>query len=343
MKILKFLLYSVLTITTLVVVLGLFARKNYHVQRTLDIRAPRDTVYEQVRFFKNMAKWSPWNKIDPDMQASFGGTDGAPGATYTWNGNSDVGKGVQTLKSTTRERTEIEVSMKDPWKSSSMSVFALQALDSANTRVVWDYDLYVGFPWNAMAMLTDVDRGVGKDFERGLGNLKKLCEKLMNPRYNGFAVEEVEMGEMHFIGVRDTLRTVDVPKFYSEHTAKILVSLLDGKTEPKGPATGIYWRWDEKNLITDLATAFPVAADVKPATGYKTFSIPAGQALSIDYFGPYDSLGNVHKGMKMYLTEKKLEALSPFIESYVTDPGKEPDTAKWLTKVVYWIKKDSIK
>lgn len=42
--------------------------------------------------------------------------------------------------------------------------------------------------------------------------------------------------------------------------------------------------------------------------------------------------------MDAYMRENKLEQLTPVIEEYVTDSGSEPDSTKWLTKVVYFVK-----
>jgi effector-binding domain-containing protein len=334
MKVLKFLLYAIGIFFALAVVMGIFAKKTYHIERSIEIEAPDSLVHEQIRFFKSFAKWSPWSRLDPDMEVSYEGTDGTPGAIYRWSGNEDVGKGMQVLKSVTPKRIDMEYVREKPWKSTSPVFFTLEPAGK-KTKVTWGYDMHIGFPWNGFAMLTDVDRGVGKDSERGLGNLKKLCENIMNPRYNGLEVMETDWPEAYYIGVRDTLKIGDVMRFYADHTPKILVSLLDAEIEPTGPPAGLFWRWDEKNSITEMAAAYPVPAETKPASTYKAFTIPGGRALVIDFYGPYDSTGNAHRAMDLYMAEKKLYSLSPVIESYVTDPRKEPDTAKWLTKVIY--------
>ncbi len=42
--------------------------------------------------------------------------------------------------------------------------------------------------------------------------------------------------------------------------------------------------------------------------------------------------------MDEYIQANKLEQLTPVIEEYITDPGAEPDSTKWLTKIVYFVK-----
>ncbi len=47
--------------------------------------------------------------------------------------------------------------------------------------------------------------------------------------------------------------------------------------------------------------------------------------------------------MDEYMEEKKLQSIPQVIEEYVTDPVQEPDTAKWLTRIIYFVepKRDS--
>ena len=104
MKILRYLLYFFASIAAIIITMGLFAKKNYAIERSIDIKAPRDTVFEQIKFFKNFRRWSPWSEIDSDMKVSIEGTDGAQGAKFHWDGNEDVGKGFIELKNTKQTR-----------------------------------------------------------------------------------------------------------------------------------------------------------------------------------------------------------------------------------------------
>lgn len=180
MKFLKIIVYLLLTGFVLVLALGLFARHTYPIERSLEIDAPRAVVLEQIRYFANFKKWSPWNTLDPNMKETIEGTDGEVGAVNHWEGNRDVGAGSQTIQSISNDQVRMEVVLQKPWKSTSQSVFTLEEIGE-KTKVTWHFNMYIGFPWNAMAMFTDVNAGVGKDYARGLGNLKKICEQIVHP------------------------------------------------------------------------------------------------------------------------------------------------------------------
>ena len=56
----------------------------------------------------------------------------------------------------------------------------------------------------------------------------------------------------------------------------------------------------------------------------------------IDYYGSYEGLMYAHLALDNYLKQKGLKMRSPVIEEYLTDPGAEPDTSKWLTRIYYF-------
>lgn len=337
MKLLKGLLYVVLGLALLVIVMGLFARKKYRIERSIDIEAPQELVFEQIRLVKNYEKWSPWHDLDLNMKTSLEGEDGAVGTVYRWDGNEDVGQGSQRITAIGPNRIDLEVTRLKPWESTSPMSFELQD-KSPLTHVTWHFDLIVGFPWNGLAMFTDVQKQVGKDFERGLGNLKKRCEHIMNPTYNGFKVAENTVAAQFYLGLRDTLPFAEVGAFAQAQKTGIADSLAALKLPTSGPAAVLTWLWDDKKQEADLGVGYPFVPDKKSAKyPYPVFSLPAGRTISVDFYGPYDSIGNAHRAIDLYLTEKKLKALPPSVESYLTNPAQEPDTLKWLTKVIYWV------
>lgn len=335
MKALKILLYVVLGLGALWMLLGLFAKKDYRIERSAEIDAPREIVYEQLRFFKNLPNWSPWHVYDPNMKTAITGTDGEAGAVYSWEGNDKVGKGTQTLKSVSPGRIDVEVDF--GW-TPSPAYFQLEEAGK-KTKVTWAMDMHVAFPWNAFSMLTDVNAFVGKDFENGLINLKKVCENIAHPKYRGYEVAEAELPLKYYLGVRQVVAFPEVSAFFDENLPKLMEMLTAEKLTLTGAPVGLFWSYDEKAGQTDMAVAIPVAEE-KKLSGVSVF--PAGgRALTIDYFGPYDKTGEAHYAMDDYMTEKNLRNIPPVIEEYITDPAAEPDTMKWLTKIIYFVEPES--
>jgi uncharacterized membrane-anchored protein YitT (DUF2179 family) len=72
MKILKGLLLTIVGIVILALVIALFVKKDYAVERQVTINKPESEVFDFIKHIKNQDQYSVWNSIDPDLQ---GGLD----------------------------------------------------------------------------------------------------------------------------------------------------------------------------------------------------------------------------------------------------------------------------
>lgn len=334
MKAIRILLFIAFGLAALLIALGLFARKQYHIERSVTIEAPYALVYEQLRYFKHFEKWSPWNSLDPNMKSGISGTDGEKGAVYAWDGNGDVGKGTLTITGVQPNRIDLQERVEDPWESTSPAFFTIEALNDTVVKVSWGFDMIIGFPWNGLAMFTDVDAGVGKDFDRGLNNLKKLCEKKVKRIYRGLIVVDSSAVAQLYIGIRDTLPQSEVADFYREHFPKLLEMAKKDKLADYGAPCCLIYMWDDSTKTADVAAVLPVP---KPLSWpeYANFELEAGKSLFVVYRGVYDSIGLAHHALEEYMADKNLEHVLPAVETYLSDPALEPDSTKWLTRVSY--------
>lgn len=335
MKVLKVLLYVVLGLVALFVALGLFGKKDYHIERSIEIDAPKNLIYEYVRYFKNGDAWSPWAHLDPNMKQEITGNDGNVGATHKWSGNDDVGEGQQTITAMTPERIDIRVKFIRPFESESPTYMTFQEQEKT-TKVTWAFDMHVAFPWNGLAMFTDMDAGVGGDYARGLQNLKKNCEEIAHKKYNGYEVAEQEIPVQYYAGVRKTVNIPEVEAFYGANLPKV-IEQVQKSGAAAGVPSGLYWTFDQQAGKTDMAVAVPMPEDKKLGSGFGVFPVGGHKAAVIEYMGSYDKIGDAHMAMDEYMKEKGLESILPVVEEYVAGPGREPDTTKWLTRVIYFV------
>jgi len=336
MKALKIIFTIVLALGGIWAILGLFARHDYHIERSTEIHAPRELVHEQVSFFRNLKNWSPWHVYDPNLKSSIEGTDGMPGAKYSWAGNDKIGKGYQLMKAITPNRVDIEV---DWGWGVSPAYFFVEDMPGQKTKVTWAMDMHIAFPWNAFAMLTDVNAFVGEDFENGLINLKRVCEQIAHPKYRGYEVAEVDIPLTNYLGLRQEVAFEDIPAFFEKIYPKAMEYAAVAGAEMSGPPSGFFWTFDTVAMKTDMAAVIPLDKELKlkPADSLHVFAIGGKKALVIEYFGDYSLTAEAHYAIDDYMVEKKLQSIPPAIEEYVTDPAEEPDTAKWLTKIIYFV------
>jgi hypothetical protein len=97
MKALKIVLGVLFAIVLVIIVLGLLGPKHVHLERSVEIDAPADFVFEHANSFEKNMLWSPWEEKDPNMTKTIERTDGTVGAVYSWKGNSEVGEGSQKM------------------------------------------------------------------------------------------------------------------------------------------------------------------------------------------------------------------------------------------------------
>ena len=65
--------------------------KAFHVERSAQINAPVDVVFPLINNLQRWPRWSPFEKLDPNMNRTFEGPPAGPGAISTWHRNSKAG------------------------------------------------------------------------------------------------------------------------------------------------------------------------------------------------------------------------------------------------------------
>ncbi len=344
MRLLKFLFVSLLILTGIFCLIGAFAKKDFHIERAALIKAPKPVVFDQVRFFSNFQVWSPWSGLDPRMRVSVEGMDGTPGCVYRWDGNEAAGKGSITIRSVDSNLIKTDVQILEPFGSIGNSFYSINEADGGGTKVVWGFDMKMPFPFNALAMFTDLNKAFGADYEKGLDQLQKRCEDFYTPKdYLGYAVVDSMQGPRFFASTaRQVVSVADIPVFLAKNYGALGQIFTMQKLEMDGMPCGYYWPFAEMaNGKFDMAAAVPFKHKAKkpPALGPEIdVEELGGRALTIDHFGSYEKTALAHEALDKYMAEHKLALMPPAIEEYMNDPMVEKDTAKWLTRVIYFVK-----
>ncbi len=149
---------------------------SFSVERRVVIQAPPEKVQGFIADFRRWADWSPWEKLDPAMKRSFGGAAAGVGATYAWQGNSEVGSGRMEVKSVTPEKVSIQLDFIEPFEGHNTADFLLTPKDGG-TEVRWLMFGPAPFITKLMGVFVSMDSMIGKDFEKGLAQLKVAAEK----------------------------------------------------------------------------------------------------------------------------------------------------------------------
>ncbi len=177
MKLLKRVLIGVAILLAVPLVVALFIRTDFAVEREVIINKPKSDVFNYVRYLKNHSNFSKWEAMDPQMKKEYRGVDGTVGFVSAWESdNQDVGKGEQEIKRITEaERIDVEIRMREPFQSTDPAYMTTETVAENQTRVKSGYFGKMNYPTNLLCPF--IAEKIGKDMETGLNSLKAVLEK----------------------------------------------------------------------------------------------------------------------------------------------------------------------
>lgn len=141
---------------------------------TMDV-SPR-AAFAWVNDFHNWEAWSPWAKIDPAMTRTYEGAEAGTGAVYTWTGNKKVGAGAMTITdSRPNDRIHIDLEFFRPFAARHTVEFTFEPA-GGQTVVTWGMEGRNNFFLKAFGLLMNMDKMIGRDFEKGLAAMKAQVE-----------------------------------------------------------------------------------------------------------------------------------------------------------------------
>ena len=325
----------ILILVVVIIVLGLIAPKDYQVERTITIDSPKELVFDQVKYWRNWQAWSPWAETDPMMTSTVEGVDGTEGSSYIWTGDPE-GSGTGEMTNTgIKDLEEIAYHLRfiEPWESESDGYVRISEEDG-KTTAAWGFYGKNPFPWNIMTLFKSMDTMIGKDFDRGLVLLKGICEDQAKA-VSMYEIQPMDFKAKNYAAIRAEVKFSDMQQFFPESYAMIQETMSQERKKMTSAPVGLFYSWDEQNMTSDMAAGIPVKGEIETEQ-VKMIKIDTGTAYYLDYYGGYSGSYNAHTALGYYLKKNELELKMPIIEEYITDPRTEPDSTKWLTKIIYF-------
>jgi hypothetical protein len=149
----------------------------FSVERAISVKAPPEKIFPLINDFHQWVSWSPYENKDPAMKRSYSGAESGKGAVYGWEGNSNVGSGrMEILEMSAPSKILIKLDFFKPFEGHNTAEFTMLPQGDA-TNLNWVMRGPAPFISKLMQVFMNLDHMIGKDFEVGLANLKKLTEK----------------------------------------------------------------------------------------------------------------------------------------------------------------------
>jgi uncharacterized protein YndB with AHSA1/START domain len=170
---------AVVVAVAVAIVLILAATKpdTFRVRRAATVKASPERIFPLINDFHQWANWSPWENKDPEMKRSYSGAASGRGAVYGWDGNKNVGAGrMEILDTSVPSKIVIKLDFFKPFEGHNTAEFTMLPQGDV-TELTWTMHGPAVFMSKVMQVFMNLDNMIGKDFEVGLANLKKLTEK----------------------------------------------------------------------------------------------------------------------------------------------------------------------
>lgn len=146
------------------------------IQRSISIKAQPEKVFAFVNDFHEWHDWAPQDRSDPTMQRSFSGPERGKGAKSEWRSRGSAGKGRMEIVDLSPRDIKIRVDFEKPFKAHNINEFTIE-MRGDTTFVVWTMQGTNPYLAKVMSVFVDMDRMMGKHFEKGLADLKTAAEK----------------------------------------------------------------------------------------------------------------------------------------------------------------------
>jgi hypothetical protein len=172
----KIILIVVVVLVAALLALAASKPGTFRVRRSATIRARPETIFPLLNDFHNWSAWSPWEKLDPALERTFSGARSGKGAMYAWQGNRKVGAGnMEITQSSTPSAVTLKLNFLKPFEAHNVTEFTLVPAGDT-TNLTWEMHGPSPFISKVMQVFMSMDDMIGKDFQAGLDNIKRVAE-----------------------------------------------------------------------------------------------------------------------------------------------------------------------
>jgi uncharacterized protein YndB with AHSA1/START domain len=175
MKIIQWTLVAIGSLALLIVGVGLVLPSTFEVQRSIEINAAPEKVYDLVVDTRQWKNWTVWNQRDPAMRIVYSGPPFGMGAKWSWDSKTEGKGAMEFTRVEPNRRVEYRLAFPD-FNMTSSGALILEP-KGKGTTVTWTNAGDTGSNPLKHYLSAAMDRLVGPDFEQGLANLKALAEK----------------------------------------------------------------------------------------------------------------------------------------------------------------------
>jgi hypothetical protein len=150
-------------IIALFLIIALFTKKEFRLEKHILINKPKQVVFNDARLLKNQENYSVWVMKDPNIKIVYGGMDGKIGATSAWESNDkNVGIGAQEIiELVDGISMKTEIRFKKPFVATNYALTTVTDAGNGQTKISTAFSGKPKFSMHVMNLM--MEKMVGKD------------------------------------------------------------------------------------------------------------------------------------------------------------------------------------
>jgi hypothetical protein len=165
-------------ICTVFFIVALFVRRDYKIERKLQIDRPVEQVFDYVRILDNQEEYNLWYLIDPPADKVRTGKDGTLGYVLAWDSDDiRLGKGEEKIVNFKQfRRIDIAVRFKRPLPFTDYIYFITEMTPDNNTVLTWGIHGERMYPTNIVYLYYEMNKLLTYKLERSINKIKRNLE-----------------------------------------------------------------------------------------------------------------------------------------------------------------------
>lgn len=149
---------------------------HYEYSREVVIAASPERIFPFINNSVKSHAWMPWKEKDLKMQVTFAGPVEGVGSKSLWTSEGEMGKGEsEVIESNLNKSVKMKLTYFEPMSMTQTADLTLSPAP-AGTLVKWSISGENNFMGRVFSVFVSMDSMIGKEFEKGLNNLKSLAE-----------------------------------------------------------------------------------------------------------------------------------------------------------------------
>lgn len=337
--------YTVVIALALLVGGGLLLPREVHVERSIEIQRPVNTVFTIINRFEAFPAWSPWTGRDPAVEYRFSGPVSGVGARMEWSGDPrQVGTGWMEITES-HPNSLVKTKLVLEQQGEAETVFAIERI-AGGARITWSFDAdLVAGQGHFGALMSRYfglffDRWIGGDFESGLSDLKAYVESLPAADFSGLEVQLIDVQATDVLhvsgqGVPGSAAIAgELASAYQEISGFMALNGMDMAAQPMAVSR------NEGKGDFIFEAAIPVQrVDIDTTGRVRWGSSPAGRSARLVHRGAYENLPLSYEKLAAWMAAHGYRQGRVSWEQYISDPGKTPADER-ITHI-YFLLEDS--